>query len=102
MTSRRQLMFALGASLLPVAFNAIAQQRPPGRRVGVLLVLLSPESEEALAFRQGLRDAGYAEGRDVVIEWRSARGDYARLPELANDLVRRKVDVIVADTTLAV
>jgi putative ABC transport system substrate-binding protein len=64
-------------------------------------VLLSPEGSEARAFRQGLRDAGYAEGRDVVIEWRSANGDYARLPELAADLVQRKVDVIVADTTLA-
>ena len=46
-------------------------------------------------FRQGLRDAGYAEGRDVAIEWRSANGDYARIPELAADLVQRKVDVIV-------
>jgi ABC-type uncharacterized transport system substrate-binding protein len=62
---------------------------------------LSPESKEAQAFRQGLRDAGYAEGRDVVIEWRSANGDYARVPQLAADLVQSKVDVIVTDTTLA-
>ena len=53
------------------------------------------------AFRQGLRDAGYAEGRDVVIEWRSAGGDYARVPELAADLVQRKVEVIVVTTTVA-
>jgi len=64
-------------------------------------VLLSPAGKEAEAFRQGLRDAGYVEGRDVVIEWRSADGDYARLPELAAELVERKVDVIVADTTPA-
>jgi putative ABC transport system substrate-binding protein len=44
---------------------------------------------------------GCVEGRDVVIEWRSANGDYARLPQLAADLVERKVDVIVADTTPA-
>jgi putative ABC transport system substrate-binding protein len=46
-------------------------------------------------------DAGYVEGRDVVIEWRSAMGDYARIPELAADLVQRKVDVIVVDSTVA-
>ena len=51
--------------------------------------------------REGLRDAGYVEGRDVVIVWRSANGDYARIPELAADLVQRKVDVIVVETTLA-
>jgi putative ABC transport system substrate-binding protein len=49
------------------------------------------------AFRQGLRDAGYAEGRDLVFEWRTADGDYRRVPSLAKDLVQRKVDVIVAD-----
>jgi len=63
-------------------------------------VLLSPESKEAEAFRQGLRDAGYAEGRDVVIEWRTASGDSARLPEVVADLVKRKVDVIVSDSTI--
>jgi putative ABC transport system substrate-binding protein len=53
------------------------------------------------AFRQGLLDAGDVEGRDVAIEWRSANGDYARIPELAADLVERKVDVIVVEGTLA-
>ena len=81
--------------------SADAQQPVSPRRIGVLLVAFSPESKEAQAFRQGLRDAGYVEGRDVVIEWRSADGDYARLPALAADLVQRKVDVIFADTTLA-
>jgi putative ABC transport system substrate-binding protein len=81
--------------------SAYAQKPASPRRIGVLLVLLSPESKEAQAFRQGLRDAGYAEGRDVVIEWRSANGDYARVSELAADLVQSKVDVIVADITLA-
>ena len=52
------------------------------------------------AFRQGLRDAGYFEGRDVVIEWRSANGDYDRVPALVADLVRSKVDVIVQDSTV--
>jgi putative ABC transport system substrate-binding protein len=61
----------------------------------------SPESKEAQAFRQGLRDAGYAEGRDVVIELRPANGEYARVPELAADLIQRKIEVIVVDSTVA-
>jgi putative ABC transport system substrate-binding protein len=61
----------------------------------------SPESKEAQQFRQGLRDAGFSEGRDVVLEWRSANGDYGRVPELVADLVQRKVDVIVVDSTVA-
>jgi len=86
---------------LGMAAKGFPQQPALPRRIGVLLVLFSPESKEAQAFRQGLRDAGYAEGRDVVLEWRSANGDYARIPELVADLVQRKVDVIVADTTFA-
>ena len=81
--------------------SADAQQPASPRRIGVLLVAFSLGGKEAQAFRQGLRDAGYVEGRDVMIEWRSADGDYARLPALAADLVQRKVDVIFADTTLA-
>ena len=53
------------------------------------------------AFRQGLVDAGYAEGHDVVIEWRSANGDNARVPELAADLVHRNVELIVVESTVA-
>src|SRR5258708_4206509 len=91
------LVASLGAFYLPCASHA--QQPGSPRRIGVLLVAFALESKEAQAFRQGLRDAGYAEGRDVVIEWRSANGDYARIPELATDLVQRKVDVIVVDST---
>jgi ABC-type uncharacterized transport system substrate-binding protein len=92
------VVLAVGFVLAP-----LAEAQPPAsaRRIGVLLVLLSPAGKEVQAFRQGLRDAGYVEGRDVVIEWRSANGDYARLPQLAADLVEHKVDVIVADTTPA-
>jgi putative ABC transport system substrate-binding protein len=81
--------------------SAYAQQPASPRRIGVLLISFSPESKEAQAFREGLRDAGYSEGRDVVIEWRSANGDFARIPELAADLVQRKVDVIVVQSTPA-
>jgi putative ABC transport system substrate-binding protein len=83
----------------PVA--ARAQQAPSPRRIGVLLVGLSPESKELQHFRQGLRDAGYTEGHHVVIEWRSAKGDYDRVPQLVTDLVQSKVEVIVVDSTVA-
>jgi putative ABC transport system substrate-binding protein len=76
-----------------------AQQQP--RRIGVLLVGYSPESKEALELRQGLRDAGYAEGRDVIIEWRSANGNYDRLTDLVADLLQRQVEVIVVENTVA-
>ena len=93
------LVAFLGALCLPCASDA--QQPASPRRIGVLLAGFSLESKEAQAFRQGLRDAGYTEGRDVVIEWRLANGDFARVPELAADLVQRKVDVIVVQSTLA-
>jgi putative ABC transport system substrate-binding protein len=49
---------------------------------------------------RGLRDAGYSEGRDVVIEWRLANGDYDRVPDLVADLIRSKIDVMVMDSTI--
>jgi len=90
---------SIGLFCLPV--KAFPQKPALPRRIGVLLVIFSPESKEAQAFRQGLRDAGYAEGRDVIIEWRNANGDYDRIPGLVADLVQLKVEVIVVETTLA-
>ena len=87
-----------GAAAWPLA--AQAQQTASPRRIGVLLVGLLPESKPAKHFRLGLRDAGYSEGRDVVIEWRSANGDYDRVPALIADLLQSKVDVIVEDSTV--
>ncbi len=105
MTRRRLLLafISLAACFrsLGLASAADAQQLASPRRIGILLVGFSPESKEAQQFRRGLRDAGYAEGRDVVIEWRSANGDYARVAELVADLVQSNVDVIVVDSTNA-
>jgi len=86
---RREFISLLGGAAAAWPLPAAAQQQVTSpRRIGVLLVGLSPESKEAKQFRLGLRDAGYSEGRDVVIEWRSANGDYDRVPELVADLGR--------------
>jgi len=98
---RREFIRLLGCASAAWPLAAAAQQQVTSpRRIGVLLVGLSPESKEAKQFRLGLRDAGYSEGRDVVIEWRSANGDYDRVPELVADLIRNKMDVIVQDSTI--
>ena len=104
--SRRAFMIivaalAAGFAGAVVPRGAHAQQPALPRCIGVLLVTFSPESREAQAFREGLRDAGYVEGRDVIIEWRSANGDFDQIPQLAADLVQSKVDVIVVDSTIA-
>ena len=91
---------ATGSTVAVVPHGVRAQQPASQRRIGVLLVSWSPESKVAQAFREGLRDAGYVEGRDVVVEWRYARGDYSRIPQLAVELVQSKVDVIVANGTV--
>ena len=93
------LVGSFGMVCLPV--KADAQQPASPRRIGVLFGGFSLEGNEEQQFRQGLLDAGYVEGRDVVIEWRSANGDYARVPELVADLIQRKVEVIVVTTTPA-
>src|SRR5262245_35721992 len=62
----------------------------------------SPQSQSSLDdFRRGLGEGGYAEGRNVVIEYRWAQSQYDRLPELAHDLVRRRVSVIVSNGGIA-
>ena len=82
--------------LLTVAVIAEAQQPTKVPRIGYLSAA-SPSANSARieAFRQGLRELGYVEGKNIVIEWRSAEGKLDRLPALAAELVRLKVDVIV-------
>ena len=97
MTTRRELLIALGAGALAWAGAARAQAPAKVRRIG-LLSSVSP-SDSAVwhqAFRQGLRDLGWVEGKNINIEYRYAEGRSDRLPDLAADLVRLKVDVIVA------
>jgi ABC-type uncharacterized transport system substrate-binding protein len=96
---RRQFITLLGGATTAWPFAVRAELAAP-RRIGVLLVGLSPDSKEAKRFRLGLRDAGYSDGRDVLIEWRSANGDYDRVPSLVADLLQSKVEVIVQDSTV--
>src|SRR5947209_16279746 len=78
-----------------------AQQAAKIARIGWLAGSLAASPHLPEAFRQGLRDLGYVEGRTVVIEYRDAEGKLERLPTLAVELVALKVDVIVVGNTPA-
>src|SRR5437870_13672000 len=90
---RRDFLVAVGA-LLAAPLAAEAQQAPKVPRIGYLASNLESSRRSLEAFLQGLRDLGYVEGRNVVIEYRDAEGKLERLPVLAAELVALKVDVI--------
>ncbi len=91
---RRELLLLLGGTLMTARGLRAQQKAMP---VIGYLSLASPGSNapNVDAFRQGLRDTGYVEGQNVVIEYRWAEGRHDELPALAADLVGRKVDVIM-------
>jgi len=90
--------FALSVLLTPPATEA--QQRAHLPRVGYLgTSSASLEAELVKAFRDGLRDLGYVEGQNILIEYRWAEGNYQRFPDLVADLVNLKVDVILTAGT---
>ncbi len=101
MSTRRAFIGTLAGGLLTAPFAAEAQQAAKVARIGYLAVNLAAFPHLREAFLQGLRDLGYVEGRNVVIEYRSAEGKSERLPALAAELVALKVDVIVTASTLA-
>ena len=89
--------------ILFVALAAEAQQATKVYRIGRLFPGLPPTPNPSLeAFRQGLREFGYVEGQNLVIEYRYAEGRLERLPDLAAELVRLQVDVIVAASSTAI
>ena len=81
---------------------AVAQQTAKVPRVGIFGELQYPRSLNLEAFRQGLRELGYVEGQNIIVEPRYTFGNDSRLPEIAAELVRLQVDVIVALTTPAI
>ena len=98
---RRDFMTLLvGASGVAWPLAADAQQAARIARIGYLATNLTNQGLLE-AFRQGLRDLGYVEGRTIVIEYRDAQGKLEPLPALAAELVALKVDVIVASSTAA-
>jgi putative ABC transport system substrate-binding protein len=104
---RRRAIVALSVLSMPLA--ALAQAPPaaggsPASPTVYRIGFLVPRSSAAFtdrvdAFRDGMRQLGYIEGRNLAIEWRFADGDYHRLPKLAGELVQAKVDVLVVDST---
>jgi putative ABC transport system substrate-binding protein len=92
----------LGLALLVASLSAEAQPGDRTPRVGVLLAGSPPSQGETDALREGLRELGYVEGRTITIESRWAERKEERFPDLAAELVRAKVDVIVATVAAAV
>jgi putative ABC transport system substrate-binding protein len=94
-------ILALSLLLAPLAAEAQPQTERVWR-IGALMSLYPPDADPPQAFRHGLHTLGYVEGRNLIIEWRYAEGHDDRLPGLAAELVRLKVDLIVADITVGI
>src|SRR5712691_2729563 len=96
----------IAAALVLFSAPLAVEAQQPGKvyRVGVLTNKASDPAEARRwqAFRSGLRERGWIEGENILIEFRGAEGNSARLPELAADLVRLKVDLIVARSSMFV
>ena len=101
MMNRRAFIGTLAGGLLTAPLAAEAQETGKAARIGMLRQG-SPPDPNVEAFKQGLREVGYVEGRNISIEYRWAEGKGERLLGLAADLVRLKVDVIVATGDAAV
>src|SRR3954467_2067376 len=98
--SRRAFMVgagATGAGLLAGCGRVPGQAQTPAKvpRIGMLMEPSRYHAEEANAFRQGLRELGYVEGQNILIESRDAEGGVERLREIASELVELPVDVLV-------
>src|SRR5205823_8144666 len=98
---RREFITLLGGAAVAWPLAANAQQAAKVPRIGYLSGNLATSSHLQESFHQGLRDLGYVEGRNAVIEYRDAEEKYGRLPVLAANLVGLDVDVIVVTNTPA-
>ena len=101
MMDRRTFIGGVAAGLLAAPLAALAQQAKV-YRIGILEPIPAAQNAANLdALRKGLRELGYVEGRNLIIEYRSADGRAERFPELASELVRLKVDLLVTRGTPA-
>ena len=101
--NRRKLIIAVGAGAVVAPLGSLAQEQGKVWRVGILSPTSASLSSSNLnAFLNGMRELGYVEGKNLVIEWRFADGKLERLPSLAAELVQLKVDVIVAAVSTAI
>jgi ABC-type uncharacterized transport system substrate-binding protein len=101
---QQPILRSLVAALLVLIGPVVAEAQPARKiyRIGVLdVVALASNAENLGSFRQGLKELGYVEEQDFRIEYRSADGQAGRFPDLASELVRLKVDVIVTRGTPA-
>ena len=103
MNPRRHFLAALGLAALSAPLRAVAQQPPKIPRIGFLAgrtrSTASNPDVNYDAFIEGMRELGYVEGKNLIIEWRFADGYNERLPGLAAELVRSKVDLIATHST---
>jgi putative ABC transport system substrate-binding protein len=101
-TAKRPTITALCAIILALCVSVQAQQPKKVYRIGFLSPgNPTPDASRVESFRQGLRELGYEDGRNISIEYRWANGKFEQLPDLAMELVRLKVDLIVAVVTQA-
>src|SRR5436853_6522973 len=98
-TTRRDVLGLLGGAVALWPRSARAQQKAMPVIGFIGSASLDPNAPYLAAFRQGLSETGYILGQNLVIEYRWAEGHYDRLPALAADLVRRKVDLIATSGT---
>src|SRR5688500_12285110 len=99
---RREFVTGLGCAVAAWPLAARAQQAEKIYRIGILEPIPAAQNLANLeALRQGLRDLGYVEGRNLVIEYRSADGRAERFPELVSELIGLEVDLIVTRGTPA-
>jgi putative ABC transport system substrate-binding protein len=102
MMNRRTFIGSVAGGLLAAPLAAWAQQVGKIYRIGILETIPAAQNAAKLdGLRKGLRDLGYVEGRNLIIEYRSADGRAERFPDLASELVRLKVDLIVTRGTPA-
>ena len=100
MMDRRAFITTIGGSMLAVAIAVEAQK--PGKLWRIGFLAASGSKLTFAAFREGLRELGYVEGQNVAFELRSAEGKVEHLPDLAAELVRLKVDIILASSNQSV